>query len=139
MKTLTFALIATVGILTLTHCKKSNDSKEEFPIVGLWIGSQVPEDGSAVTPLYLSVDLLADSTIQTSGLGGDGNTYYSKGTYSLSGTAFTASVKVTGSYQNGLTQTLTATYHPENGTITGGELVNVGTSYHGSFTLARIN
>ncbi len=55
MKTLTFALIATVGILTLTHCKKSNDSKEEFPIVGLWIGSQVPEDGSAVTPLYLSV------------------------------------------------------------------------------------
>ena len=55
------------------------------PIVGLWIGTQNPNDGSTNVPLYYSFDIRTDDSILVQGLGADGNTYYLRGTWVLSG------------------------------------------------------
>ncbi len=108
-------------------------------IVGLWIGSQNPNDGSTTVPLYYSFEIKSDNTLLVQGQGADGNTYYSVGTWSLAGTAFTATINVTNFSQSGVKQTITATYNSTSGKLTSGTVHTVGVNYTASFTLDRIN
>ena len=81
-------------------------------IYGLWIGTYNITIGPAagVTNLYYSYELHKDNTIQMTGEGADGMTYYGSGTWSLSGTAFTAHIITTNLSQNGVPQTVSGTY-----------------------------
>lgn len=108
-------------------------------IVGLWIGSQNPNDGSTTVPLYYSFEIKSDNTLLVQGQGADGNTYYSVGTWALAGTAFTATINVTNFSQSGVKQTITATYNSTSGKLASGTVQTVGVNYTASFTLDRVN
>jgi hypothetical protein len=108
-------------------------------IVGLWIGSQMPNDGSTTVPLYYSFEIKSDSTLLVQGQGADGNTYYSIGKWSLSGTAFTATITVTNFSQAGVKQNITAVYNNTQGKLSSGTVQTVGVMYTASFSLDRIN
>ena len=129
---LTFSLI-----FLLSNCKKSSTPTPNHPIVGLWIGTQVTNDGSSTVPLQYSFEVKSDSTIQVQGSGADGNTYYSLGKWSLSGTAFTATITVSNLSQAGVKQNLSAIYSSEKGTLSSG--VVMGVNYTATFSMERTN
>ena len=108
-------------------------------IVGLWIGSQNPNDGSTTVPLYYSFEIKSDGTLLVQGQGADGNTYYSVGTWSLVGTSFTATINVTNFPGGIVKQTITAVYDSKQGKLNSGTVQTVGVNYTASFTLDRVN
>jgi hypothetical protein len=108
-------------------------------IVGLWIGSQNPNDGSTTVPLYYSFEIKSDGTLLVQGQGADGNTYYSVGTWSLTGTAFASTINVTNFSQSSVKQTITAVYDKTSGKLSSGMVQTVGVAYTASFTLDRVN
>jgi len=108
-------------------------------IVGLWIGSQIAGDGSTTTPLYYSFEIKSDGTLLVQGSGADGNTYYSIGTWTLNGTAFTAFITVSNFSQAGVKQNITAVYDQALGKLKSGTIQTVGVGYTGTFILDRIN
>jgi hypothetical protein len=126
-------------IFLLSTCKKSSTPAPNYPIVGLWIGTQVPNDGSTTVPLYYSFDLHSDSSILLQGLGADGNTYYALGKWSLSGTAFTAAITASNLSQAGAKQTLSAVYSSDKGTLSSGVVMGVGNNYTATFSMERTN
>ena len=126
-------------IFLLSNCKKSSTPTPNYPIVGLWIGTQVTNDGSSTVPLYYSFDLHSDSTILVQGVGADGNTYYALGKWSLSGTAFTAAITFYNLSQAGAKQNLSAVYSSEKGTLSSGVVMGVGVNYTATFSMERTN
>ena len=108
-------------------------------IVGLWIGSQIAGDGSTTTPLYYSFEIKSDSTLLVQGEGADGNTYYSVGKWSLTGTAFSATITVSNFSQTGVKQLLTAVYDKNLGKLKSGTIQSITNTYLGTFTMDRVN
>ncbi|MEO6961033.1 MAG: hypothetical protein ABIY90_03650 [Puia sp.] len=113
--------------------------QELHPIVGLWIGSQIPGDGSTTIPLYYSFNIKSNNTILVAGSGADGNTYYAIGTWSLTGTSFTATITVSNLSQAGAKQNISATYNSNDGTLTSGAITSIGYPYSATFTMDRID
>jgi hypothetical protein len=89
--------------------------------------------------LYYSFDIRADSTILTYSEGADGNTYFSTGTWKLTGTAFSATITSISAANKGTVQNLTATYNKSAGSLTSGIWQNALLDASGTFTLNRIN
>jgi hypothetical protein len=108
-------------------------------IVGLWIGSQIAGDGSTTTPLYYSFEIKSDGTLLVQGSGADGNTYYSIGTWTLNGTAFTALITVSNFSQAGVKQNIAAVYDKTVGKLKSGTIQTIGVGYTGTFILDRVN
>jgi hypothetical protein len=108
------------------------------PIVGLWVGVLTAVNEPQAGALYYSCDLRADGTILTTGLGADGNTYYSSGTWSLSGSVFTATITSTTLSNKGVVQNVSLIYSQANGTLTG-TWQNQNLNASGTMLLNRIN
>jgi hypothetical protein len=131
-------------VFLLTNCSKDSPAPvvakvNPHPIVGLWIGlSQVdgqPQLGSA----YYSFDIRSDDSILVQGQGAsDGLTYYGAGTWSISGTTFTATSHILNLGQTGVVQTVTAKYDSTAGTLSAGTWQN-NSSTSGTFVLQRVN
>jgi hypothetical protein len=113
-------------------------TSQKNPIVGLWAGVLTAVNEPQAGPLYYSIDIRADSSLLTSGLGADGNTYYSDGTWKLNGTAFTATITSTTLANKGVVQLLTLTYDQKNGSLNG-SWVNQALNASGTMSLNRIN
>ena len=109
------------------------------PIVGLWIGTLTANNEPLAGRLYYSFDIRSDGSILTQSLGADGNTYYNEGTWSLSGTAFSATTTCTTVPYQGAVENLTAIYDKDHGTLSSGVWEAVGAVAGGTFILARIN
>jgi hypothetical protein len=105
------------------------------PIVGLWVGTLTAINEPSAGALYYSFDIRADSTILTQSEGADGNTYFNHGTWSLSGSAFSAT---TSADLTGVVQTITAVYS-DSGRLSSGVWANKDGSASGTFALKRIN
>jgi hypothetical protein len=126
--------------LFVLSCKKDKVEPVTYPIVGLWIGTYVQTSGDpSGDSLYYSYDLRADSTVLTVSEGGDGNTYYGQGKWTLSGTSFSALISTTNLGQEGAEQIVTAIYNKSNGTLTSGKVENIGNPFRANFSLSRIN
>ena len=127
-----------IGLFFFYSCSKSNSSPGN-PIVGLWIGTYTSPQTQGHN-YYYSYDIRTDSSILVQGLGADGNTYYANGTWSLSGTSFSATITSQNLSQAGAVQTVTAQYSNNNGVLTGQVLLVGGNfSNAATFTLNRIN
>ena len=114
-KLLSFSLLA--AILFITSCKKAT---LDYPLTGLWIGTYELVSGhEPAGPLYYSLDIQTDKTILVQGLGADGNTYYGKGTWSLSGADFTATITTLNLSQAGVVQNIKAIYSRNSRRMTG--------------------
>ena len=109
------------------------------PIVGLWIGTFIANNEPQAGTLYYSADIRANGSILTHNLGADGNTYYNEGTWTLSGTAFSATITCTTVPYKGVVENLTAIYDKDNGTLSPGAWETVGAIATGTFSLSRIN
>src|SRR6058998_3978826 len=122
MKHLFLIALILVTLVSLQSCQKDHIyPPKKNPIVGLWVGTyKVLEGGKGdvgTDNLYYSFDIRNDSTILTQGLGADGNTYYSVGTWSLHGKTFTATITTTNLSQQGVVQSVTADYNEKTGTL----------------------
>jgi hypothetical protein len=136
--TTTFFCSLTLVTFTLFSCSKSNSSPANSnPIVGLWIGTATYPPSSV--SLYYSYDLRADSTLLFQGLGGDGNTYYGAGKWSLSGSSFTATYSGTNLSNDGVVINVTAVYNSTTGTLIGSQVVSTNAGAIGQFSLNRID
>jgi hypothetical protein len=105
------------------------------PIAGLWVGTLTAANEPSAGALYYSFDIRADNTILTQSEGADGSTFYNHGTWSLSGTVFSAT---TTSDLSGVIQNITAVYS-DSGRLSSGVWANKDGSASGTFTLNRIN
>jgi hypothetical protein len=108
-------------------------------IIGLWIGTLTAVNEPQAGPLTYSFDIRADGTILTESEGADGFSYYSAGTWTLAGTAFSATITSTTATNKGVVQNLTAVYNKSNGTLSSGVWENVLKDASGTFSLSRIN
>lgn len=109
------------------------------PIVGLWVGTLTAVNEPQAGALYYSFDIRADSTILTYSEGADGNTYFSTGTWKLTGTAFSATITSTSAANKGTVQNLTATYNKSAGSLSSGIWENALHDASGTFSMNRIN
>jgi hypothetical protein len=142
MKKLISCLVAVSAVFFLSNCSKSSTSPtplKTYPIVGFWIGTQVAGDGSTTVPLYYSFDIREDNTLLMQGEGGNGNTYYATGTWTLSGSAFTSSITVSNLDQKGVKQNITAIYDSLQGKLMNGTIQTVGYPYSTTFIMDRAN
>jgi hypothetical protein len=137
LKFLLPVLIFTLGIIS---CKKdSTTTPVTYPIQGLWIGTYQVNGMPGLGSQYYSFIIKPDGTILVESEGASAK-YYSRGTWTLSGTTLNTTV-TSFSYPAGnrpTTQTGTATFS-NTGTLTGGVWSNTGTSLTGTFTLTRVN
>lgn len=120
MKLTTILLAGLVLMLTIVSCKK--DSPSNYPIAGLYLGTYTVDNLGSQGALFYSIIAYPDGSIITKGKGGDGTDLYASGTYSLTGTTFSATVNSFIKSGNGVavTQIITATYSSSNGTLTNG-------------------
>lgn len=139
MKSRLLALSIFSMLFIFYSCSKTNNTPTNpNPIVGLWMGTYTGTEVAGKN-LYYSFDLRADSTVLSQSLGGDGNTYYSSGTWSLSGTNFTATITAQNFSNAGVVQNITATYSSANGTLTGQAVHASDATKIFVFTLNRVN
>jgi len=123
-------------IFAFPFCTKSSSTPTPtYPIVGLWIGT-AKVNGQSADSVYFSLDIRSDSSLLVQGQGGDGNTYYGAGRWSLSGTSLTGSTTILNLSQAGVVQTITAVYN-NTGVLVGTWQNNSSTS--GTFVLQRVD
>jgi hypothetical protein len=140
MKTALFCISAFSALLFFSSCDKNSPTAPNYPIVGLWTGTyMVTSEGPQSDSLYYSFDLKSDSSMLVQGLGADGNTYYGIGKWSLTGTAFSATITTINLGQYGAVQKATAIYSSTTGLLNSGVVQSVPASYTASFHLSRIN
>lgn len=102
-------------------------------IAGIWVGTyQVT--GSATT-YYYSFDLRPDGTLLHKGIGGDGNTYYGQGRYTINGATFNYSDTTLNLGQAGTVETGSGIYNAADSTITG-NLIGGGL-FTGTFSVEK--
>ena len=132
-------LFFSLSIFFISCSKESDDTIKDvvYPITGFWVGTYTV-DNLNQPPLYFAFSIQSDSTIIIQGQGGDGKTYYQYGTWSLSGTSFSASATTTDpEYLNsGVVETFTANFD-NKGKLASGVWKTI---YHtGKFALERKN
>jgi len=135
-------LLSAVSILALTifvlssqtSCKKETITNTVTDTVyqctttinGLWVGTYSVTSLPAQGQLFYSLIVYPDGSLLYKAKGGDGNFYYAKGTWTLSGNTFAGTVV---SFNTpAVTQTVTATYSATAGTLTNGTWADVANS-----------
>jgi hypothetical protein len=90
-------------------------------IYGLWIGHYNTTSGpdAGRTNLYYSYELHKDYTMQMTGVGADGMSYYGIGTWSLKGPKFSGHITTTNLGVTGTQQTIYANYDSVNNKLSG--------------------
>jgi hypothetical protein len=136
-------LFAFVGTFVVACTKESMPST--YPTAGLYIGTYTVDQIPAQGTQFFSMVLYADGSMITKGKGGDGSDLYGAGTYTITGSAFSATVNSFVKSAQGVpvTQSYTATYS-NKGTLTNvswKDTVNpFGTANTGkTSTLQRVN
>ncbi|MES1159204.1 MAG: hypothetical protein ABUM51_00460 [Bacteroidota bacterium] len=110
------------------------------PIIGLWVGTYQIDNEANLGSYYYSFSLFSDSTFVQQGGGSNGQIWTGIGTWSLKGTAWSATLSNTDISSGPLTQVVTATYDSVAGTLSHGVWRNTsGTSAAGTFSLKRVN
>jgi hypothetical protein len=140
-----FFVLATLAVLTfqISGCKKDCPvPTTTYTVQGLWIGTYSANGLSGAS--FYSFIVYPDGTLVTRSKGFDGNYYYTSGSWTLSGTDFTATVVsfVTPGV-NPVTQSIKTTYS-NTGVMTNGiwkDVINTnGTPLTGTFSdMKRVN
>ena len=144
MKTkISLTIVSFIFVLILSCTKETTTiptpcPTPTYPIQGLWIGTYSVDQLPSQAPQYFSYVIKPDGTIICESVGAS-QKYYSAGTWTITGTAFT-STYTSFSYPSGqgpATQTASATYD-NSGKLTTGIWRNSPIS-SGTFTMTRVN
>jgi hypothetical protein len=142
MKTKLLAIIFLLVSITNFSCTKENDD-QTYQVAGLWIGTYTVTQLPQAPPAFYSFSIKPDGKILVEGVGANGKTYYSAGTWALNGTTFTTTY-LSINYDGGggqVTQSATTTFNNAgtmSGTWTDTNNPNGG-SLSGTVTLSRVN
>lgn len=133
MKIKLLALLLSLACINFS-CDKDEDETPEPPkpyqLPGLYIGTYTINQLPNQAPLRYVLSIEPDGTITTEGKGADGNTYYSQGTWNLSGKNFTASYSTLNYTNNAIvTQSAAFTFDADKGTLTDGTWTDVINPY----------
>jgi len=127
-------LVLLVSVIPFISCKKSNDPPPPpKTITGLWVGTA--SNGSSTIPSYsLSISPGGKITFEWSA---SGQEQFGAGTWTLSGSDFTANV--TGLYGSnvGVQQTLTAKFNSQSGVLSDGKY-KVTSTDTGTFSVSKV-
>ncbi len=142
-------LIVSLAFLTfVSSCEKNDDNDTDNttcpapPLAGLWIGSYTVNQLPSAGTIPMNFIFKPDGKLVTESKGADGRTYYSAGTWTLSGTTLNCtyiSINFSGPQ---VTQSANFTFNSANTTLSGGTWADVanGSNYTGTFpTMARVN
>ena len=141
MKTNKLLYLVLMLLVGITACdKEKDDNTPDTPTTyephGLWIGTytitQLPSMGSK----YYSFVIKPDGKVLTEGVGADGNTYYSKGTWALVGDSVKATiVSINQPVGPPVTQYTSFYFNKNTRTSTGGTIRDGanGSNYTGTF------
>ena len=144
LSTLFVVLLFSIVIFQLS-CKKTTDTPKSLP--GLWVGTYTVGAGNPVpsgTSFFFSFSIYSDGKVSYKSKGYyNGSLDYitfADGTWSLTGNTFSFSV-TTINYPGGgtqHTQTGTATYNSNNGTLTNGTITDLAGG-SATWTMTRVN
>jgi len=112
--------------------------KELKSITGLWIGTFTANNEPQAGSLYYSFDIREDGTLLVTGLGADGNTYYSSGTWALVDGNFSGRYTTLNLSQRGAVQVAKAKYNSLTNELTDGTWAGEGNTSTGTFDLTKI-
>ncbi len=142
MKTKLFFLLLLCAAMLNFSCSKDKDDPS-YQVAGLWIGTYTITQMPQQAPLYYSFIIKPDGKILTEGVGANGVTYYSKGTWTINGNLFAATFTTINYAGSQITQSATLSYN-SSGIMTNGTWTDVnnpyGTDLSGTFvTMTRVN
>lgn len=129
-------------VFALVSCKK--DHPVIYPVEGLWIGTYTVDQNPNQSPLFYSFSVKPDGTILTESKGGDGVSYYSEGTWTLTGDQFAFTIKTINVEPSPIKQSGKLTFH-NSGKMTNGTWEDIENPYtktgnKGKFsTMNRVN
>lgn len=130
---------------SILSCKKDSTPTPipTYPIQGLWIGTYLSDQYPALAPQYYSFIIKPDGTmICEARTEANANQNLSKGTWTLTGTAFSCTyTNIWGSGSPsyiGLSQSANATFD-NTGKLTSGTFRNTTTTGTGTFIMTRVN
>jgi hypothetical protein len=105
-------------------------------ICGIWTGTYFCDQAPTQGWLFYTMTLEGNGRIMTHGLGGDGQTYYQNGTWSLSGTTLNIDIVTTNHGNPPIRQHLTFTFNASDRTLTNGTWIDTYNVliYTGEFT-----
>ena len=133
------ALVTIVALFPMSGCKKdTTPAPGPKSIEGLWIGTIA---NATSGPQFYSLSIKPDGKLTFDGMGGN-QQHLGIGTWTLTGTTFTASVTtVYGLSSNiGVKQTLTAVFNSSTGTLSSGTWQNTSTvTDSGTFAVTKVN
>jgi len=143
MKIKSILLLFLVTTFAVSSCQKDpvSPSATTYPVQGLWIGTYtVDNNPSQPSSYFYSFAVYPDGTILIKGVGADGITYYSTGSWKLSSTNEFSSTFTTLNFDGPqVTQTITVDFS-DTGKMTNGVWTDIknGTQT-GKFSVNRIN
>lgn len=119
---LTLSVLVSLSVL-LASCKKDTNPPTTNNVQGLWVGT-FQNTVTPATPFSMSIK--ADGTVIHESMAASIQ-HFSSGTWTLSGTTFTASTTCIYGWSGniGVKQTYTATFDPSTGTLTNGQWANI--------------
>lgn len=129
-------------VFAVASCKK--DPPVKYPVEGLWIGTYTVDRSPNQAPLFYSFSVKPDGTILTESKGGDGVSYYSEGTWTLTGDQFSFAITTINVEPLPIKQSGKLTFH-NSGKMTEGTWEDVENPYTkpgntGKFsTMNRVN
>ncbi len=139
IKKITFLLLVTLFTVSFFGCEKDCPVDEPasvtFTVPGVWTGTYTVDQIPGQPSLPFTFAFKADKTVITEGKGGNGVTYYSAGTWALSGTDITATY-TTVNFPSVVIQSSKFTFKPTSDTLTAGTWKDVsGGVYTGKYSV----
>lgn len=139
MKRALLSLFLLLNLFAFTSCEQDNDDLDpnsNYQVPGLYVGTytitQLPASGA----IYYSFSLQPNGKVTTTGLGANGTTYYSAGTWTKTGNTVNCTY-TTLNFNQGppVTQSAELTFDPTTGNLTAGTWADGanGSNYTGTF------
>lgn len=135
---LTLTLLISLSILAAS-CKKETNPPTTNNVQGLWIGSY---QNTTTPAANFTMSIKADGTVTHEGMAASIQ-HFSSGTWTLTGTNFTASTTCIYGWSGniGVKQFYTATFDPSTGTLSSGTWANIyppAAVNSGTFILTKV-
>jgi hypothetical protein len=135
MRTYLVAFTFLFAINGFSCTKEKTDTTKVHNLPGLWIGTATTDQFPQQAPLYYSFIIKPDGTLLTEGKVSNGNTYYSRGTWTLNRDTLRCTYTTINFPNVTVTQSAKFVYNSSAGTLQSGTWRDEqnGSNYTGAF------
>jgi len=131
-------LLTGLFVLVYSSCKKDTPVAATYTVPGLWTGTYTVDQLPAQSPLFYAFAFKSNNTLITESKGSNGVSYYSQGTWVLSGTDITCNYSSI-NFPTSVTQSAKLTFNSTSDTLSSGTWKDGsgGSGYTGKFQLIK--